>query len=338
MVISKVMSKIWWGDKDRMKNHLNPYSLKLTPLNSQRLRIDLDSWKPLICLGTGIINMTQIRRVSKVWKSQPTIEGAGVHLKRAFGFHQVPELDPFLLLDDFHSENPDDYMAGFPWHPHRGIETVTYMIKGKMRHGDSMGNNGVIESGEIQWMSAGSGIVHSEMPEQDEGLLWGFQLWVNLPSSKKMMEPRYQDIKTDEIPELVLDNGTKVKVLCGEVRDLKGPVKDIVVDPEYIDVTIPPGAEFEHPVKMGYTVLAYVLEGRGSFGGKETIGVENLVVFSDGDKVVVSSGDEHVRFILVSGKPIGEPVAWRGPIVMNTQEELQIAFREYNEGTFIKKK
>jgi redox-sensitive bicupin YhaK (pirin superfamily) len=300
--------------------------------------------------------MKKIRKIKKILKSKPTIEGAGVHLKRAFGSYQVPMLDPFLLLDDFHSNHPDDYIKGFPWHPHRGIETITYVLEGKVEHGDSMGNKGVIHSGDIQWMTAGSGIIHQEMPTgQKDGLMWGFQLWENLPASHKMMDPRYRDIKCNQIPEITLEHGVKVKIICGEVDGGKGPVKDIIIDPEYLDITVPPKSNFTRMVKKGHTVFAYIIEGKGYFDqGRDSyayevegsnyfdfrreclIGPENLIIFDDGDEVLISSEDKPLRFLFVSGKPIGEPVAWYGPIVMNTQEELRIAFEEYQNGTFIK--
>jgi redox-sensitive bicupin YhaK (pirin superfamily) len=287
--------------------------------------------------------MANIRRIRKILKSQPTIEGAGVHLKRAFGYQQVPELDPFLLLDDFHSNNPDEYIKGFPWHPHRGIETITYVLYGKVEHGDSMGNKGTISSGDIQWMTAGSGIIHQEMPKgQEDGLMWGFQLWANLPASQKMMDPRYQDIKSQQVPEITLDGGVKVKIICGEINGLKGPVEDIVIDPEYMDITVPPKSSFTRSVKRGHKAFAYVIEGEGYYDEDrdsnpfEMVGPESLVIFDDGDEVVISAEDGAVRALFVSGKPIGEPVAWHGPIVMNTQEELRIAFEEYENGTFIK--
>lgn len=280
------------------------------------------------------------RKISKTKKSQPTIEGAGVRLKRAFGNNDVPLLDPFLLLDDFHSDNPDDYLAGFPWHPHRGIETVTYMLEGRVKHEDSIGNSGVIGSGDIQWMTAGSGIVHSEMPERIEGVLRGLQLWVNLPADHKMMTPRYQEIKSDQVPKVTPAGGVEVRVICGEIEGTRGPVKDIIADPEYLDVTVPPGATFKHAAKPGYTVFAYVLAGEGYFDAdrKKAVGSHHLVMFSDGDEVGIAGAGSApgVRFILVSGKPIKEPVAWHGPIVMNTREELQTAFDEYQAGTFIK--
>jgi len=302
--------------------------------------------------------MERIRKIKKILKSKPTVEGAGVHLKRAFGYDQVPLLDPFLLLDDFHSDHPDDYLKGFPWHPHRGIETITYMLYGKVEHGDSMGNQGTISPGDVQWMTAGSGIIHQEMPKgQKDGLMWGFQLWANLPASHKMMEPRYRDVKSKQIPEVTLDRGVKVKIICGEVNGMKGPVQDIVIDPEYLDITVPSKSNFTHPVKRGHTVFAYVIEGKGYFDpGKDTyayeaggtnyfdfkrecfMSSETLILFDKGDEVVISTEEKPVRFLLISGKPIGEPVAWYGPIVMNTQEELKIAFEEYQNGSFIKYK
>ena len=305
-----------------------------------------------------MIEMGSARRIRKVLKSKATFEGAGVNLKRAFGFHHVPQLDPFLLLDDFHSDNPDDYVRGFPWHPHRGIETITYVLNGEVEHGDSMGNKGVIRSGDVQWMTAGSGIIHQEMPKgQKNGLMWGFQLWANLPASNKMMDPRYREIKSTQIPETKLDGGTKVKVICGEVNRVKGPVRDIVTDPEYLDVTIPAQSEFLHSVRPGHTVFAYVIEGKGYFDqGRDSfaydveganyfdfkrdclIGPESLLMFGDGDQLMFATAEDGVRFLLVSGRPLGEPVAWYGPIVMNTQEELRIAFEEYQNETFIKHK
>jgi redox-sensitive bicupin YhaK (pirin superfamily) len=302
--------------------------------------------------------MGNIRKIQKIFKSKPTMEGAGVRLKRAFGFYQVPLLDPFLLLDDFHSNHPDDYLKGFPWHPHRGIETITYVLYGKVEHGDSMENRGIISSGDVQWMTAGSGIIHQEMPKgQEDGLLWGFQLWANLPASHKMMDPRYRDVKSHQIPEVTLDYGVKVKIICGEVKGVKGPVQDIVIDPEYLDITVPSNSHLRYPVKRGHTVFAYIIEGKGYFDpGRDVyayevegrnyfdfkrecmMGSENLILFDDGDELTISTEEKPVRFLLISGKPIGEPVAWYGPIVMNTQEELRIAFEEYENGTFIRRK
>jgi hypothetical protein len=298
--------------------------------------------------------MTAVRKVRRIWRGTPTVEGAGVRLKRAFGYQHVPELDPFLLLDDFHSNDERDYIAGFPWHPHRGIETITYMLHGRVEHGDSMGNRGIIHSDEVQWMTAGSGIIHQEMPK-GPGLLWGFQLWANLPASHKMMGPRYREVKSGQTPEISVEGGAKVRVICGELNGVKGPVRDIVTDPEYLDVRVAPRSEFLHTVKLGHTVFAYVIEGKGYFDqGRDPyayemegvnyfdfernclIGPESLIMFDDGDQLTFTTADEAVRFLLVSGKPIREPVAWYGPIVMNTQEELRIAFEEYEKGTFIK--
>jgi quercetin 2,3-dioxygenase len=302
--------------------------------------------------------MESVRKISKVWKSKPTIEGAGVHLKRAFGNSQVPQFDPFLLMDDFHSNYPPYYLKGFPWHPHRGIETITYVIHGRVEHGDSMGNKGVIESGDVQWMTAGSGIIHQEMPRGDnDGLMWGFQIWANLPASHKMMDPRYQGITAKEIPEVTLAGDVRAKVICGELGGVRGPVRDVVIDPEYLDVTVPPESIFTHPIRRGHKAFAYVVDGEGYFDPErnayahEVVGTsyfdmkrqcacnaEDLVLYGDGDVVAITTQERPVRFLLVSGQPIGEPVAWYGPIVMNTQEELHIAFEEYEKGTFIKHK
>ena len=286
--------------------------------------------------------MDKIRKIKVTLKSRPTFEGAGVRLKRAFGYAD-DSLDPFLLLDDFHSDNPRDYMAGFPWHPHRGIETITYMLHGKIEHGDSLGNGGVIEAGDVQWMTAGSGIIHQEMPKKEnhDTLLWGFQLWANLPASHKMMDPRYRDIKSSQIPETSLnDNKVTVKILCGEINGIKGPVQDIITDPEYLDVKISPQSEFIHHIKEGYNVIAYIIKGEGFFDEdkKELVKKETLVIYRDGDKIKISTENSEVRFLLISGKPLRESVAWRGPIVMNTDQELMVAFQEYQNGTFIKHK
>jgi redox-sensitive bicupin YhaK (pirin superfamily) len=281
--------------------------------------------------------MSTIRTIFRVSKSKPTIEGAGVRLKRVFGNQNPYLLDPFLLLDDFHSNNPTDYIAGFPSHPHRGIETVTYMLAGQVKHEDSIGNRGVIKSGDIQWMTAGSGIIHSEMPQQKEGLLWGFQLWCNLPSKSKMMNPRYQEITKDQIPEITIDKA-RIRVICGKLNGTQGPVKDIVTDPEYLDVSISSDGKFVHRVKNGYTVFAYVIEGEGYFDQNQDklIQSEHLAIFNDGNEIVIRAKNKPVRFLLISGKPIKEPIAWYGPIVMNTQAELNVAFNEYRNGTFLK--
>ena len=298
-----------------------------------------------------------VRQIKKVWKSIPTMEGAGVRLNRAFGFHEVPQLDPFLLLDCFRSDNRDDFVKGFPWHPHRGIETITYVLDGDVEHQDSMGNKGIIKPGDVQWMTAGSGIVHQEMPiGSPKGRMWGFQLWSNLPRKNKMMDPRYREVTAATIPAVKTPEGATVKVICGSVGGTVGPVKEIVTDPEYLDVFLPDGKVFTHPVKLGYTVFAFVAEGEGRFDAgsnpfdREQVGEnyfdmkpdcvckEGTIVLyeSSGDTVLVTAGKTPVRFLLVSGKPLKEPVAWYGPIVMNTQEELRQAFDEFNAGTFIK--
>ncbi len=284
--------------------------------------------------------MEKIRKIKVSLKSRSTFEGAGVRLKRAFGYSD-PSLDPFLLLDDFHSNDPKDYIAGFPWHPHRGIETITYMLHGKIEHGDSLGNGGVIQAGDVQWMTSGSGIIHKEMPKPDktDTLLWGFQLWANLPSSHKMMEPRYRDIKENQIPEINLKNDQiKIKIICGEIQGVKGPVQDIITEPEYFDISVSPNSEFIHPIKSESNVFIYVIEGEGFFDEdkKELVSNETLIIYNNGNAVKITTNKEDVRFLLVSGKPIREPVAWRGPIVMNTQKELEIAFREFSAGKFLK--
>jgi len=283
--------------------------------------------------------MAKIRSVEHLSRSRPTIEGAGVRLKRVFGSAEVPRYDPFLMLDDFHSDRPADYMAGFPWHPHRGIETVTYMISGEVEHGDNLGNKGVISSGEVQWMTAGSGIIHQEMPRRRKGPLWGLQLWVNLPASRKMMGPRYRDIRAADIPECRPASGGSVKVIAGSYNGCEGPVRDLIGNPEYLDVVLPGSADFEHAIPTGKTALAYVLEGEGRFSpGQEGMSsAESLVLYGDGDKASILAGNTGLRFVLISGQPLREPIACRGPIVMNTEAELDVAFAEYRNGTFIKR-
>jgi hypothetical protein len=300
--------------------------------------------------------MPQPRAIRKVFRSSPVIEGAGVHLKRAFGHREAPLFDPFLMLDDFRNSEPALFQAGFPWHPHRGIETISYILRGTVEHGDSMGNKGVIGPGDVQWMTAGSGIVHQEMPKGNEsGEQWGFQLWANLPASHKMMAPRYQEIKSAEIPVVTLENGVEIRVVCGEAAGRTGPVRDIVIEPQFLDITVPAGVEYEHPTPPGHTLLAYVIGGSGFLSrDKKTFGheqiaeraadvgpgpaVENehLVLFGPGQSIVAIGGDLPLRFLLFAGRPLNEPVAWRGPIVMNTEQELQTAFEEYSNGTFIK--
>ncbi len=300
--------------------------------------------------------MSEQRSIRKVIKARPTIEGAGVHLHRAIGFGDPELFDPFLLLDDFRSDTPKDYLKGFPWHPHRGIETITYVLAGDVEHADSTGNGGAIGAGDVQWMTAGSGILHQEMPKGDaEGRMHGFQLWANLPASHKMMDPRYRGITAGEIPAVTDAEGNTVKVICGQVRGTRGPVQDVITDPEYLDVTVPPGGTFAHPTPRGHTVFAYVIGGQGAFCDQKDaysyeaeganyfdmergpfIGNGHLVLFGDGDAVTVRAEREGVRFLLMSGQPIREPVAWYGPIVMNTQAELRTAFEELRRGTFIK--
>lgn len=300
----------------------------------------------------------QIRNIRKVFKAQPVVEGAGVHLKRAMGYKEVPLFDPFLLLDDFRSDRPEDYFKGFPWHPHRGIETITYMLKGTVEHGDSLANSGVISAGDVQWMTAGSGIIHQEMPKGDpHGAMGGFQLWANLPASHKMMDPRYREIKKSEIPEITLDNGSTIRLICGSYQNSIGPARDLVADPEYLDITVPARSEFTHATRQGYTVFAYVIDGSGifcrerkpfsyqaeginyfDFAREPFVSNETLVLFDNGDEIVVETEDRPIRFLLISGEPLREPIAWYGPIVMNTQKELEIAFREYQNNTFVKYK
>ncbi|MBT4097216.1 MAG: pirin family protein [Gemmatimonadetes bacterium] len=301
-----------------------------------------------------------IRPVKRIVEAQPHIEGAGVRLRRAFGFGDTEETDPFLLFDDFRGDQPTDYMAGFPWHPHRGIETITYVLAGTVKHGDSLGNQGALGAGDIQWMTAGSGILHQEMPQGDDaGRMHGFQLWANLPAAEKMTTPRYQDVAGADIPEVTDDDGTTVRIICGDFWGQRGPVDGIAADPRYLDVTVPPGKRKTLPVEMDRHGFAYIFDGAGSFrdaSAPQTVATEimeegvpdatsvdmtgnrNLILFDSGDEITVQAGDEGIRFLLVSGKPIEEPVAWRGPIVMNSQDELQAAFRELQEGTFIRKR
>ena len=295
-----------------------------------------------------------IRPVKRVIESKPTLEGAGVKLRRAFGFGDTADYDPFLLFDDFRNDRPDDYLAGFPWHPHRGIETITYVLAGTVEHGDSLGNRGSLGAGDIQWMTAGSGILHQEMPQGDsQGRMHGFQLWANLPSSLKMTAPRYQDVPGTDVPEVTDDDGTQVKVVCGSFWGKKGPVDGVAADPRYLDIFVPPGQRKRLEVEVSRHAFAYIFQGSGSFrdasdpravqtdvvGGStrpDFIGNRSLVLFDRGDEITVQAGDEGIRFLLVSGTPIEEPVAWYGPIVMNTRAELQQAYDELQRGTFIK--
>ena len=281
--------------------------------------------------------MNKIREVEKILQSKHTLEGAGVRLRRVFGFAEVPLFDPFLLLDAFGSDNPADYLPGFPWHPHRGIETITYVLEGDVEHGDSLGNLGSIGTGDVQWMTAGSGIIHQEMPKGDKkGNMWGFQLWANLPASHKLMDPRYRDLKADQIPKVKRPSGEEIRVIAGKVDGVKGPMEEIVIDPEYLDVMLPAGVNFSHPTKFGHTVFSYVFEGTCTLGQDTAVSSGHIALFGDGDEVRARAGDKGARFLLVSGKPLGEPVAWRGPIVMNTNDELRQAFEEYQSGTFVK--
>ena len=297
-----------------------------------------------------------IRPVKRVIESRPTLEGAGVKLRRAFGFGNTTEFDPFLLFDDFRNETPEDYRAGFPWHPHRGIETITYVLTGTVEHGDSLGNQGTLGAGDVQWMTAGSGILHQEMPQGDQtGRMHGFQLWANLPSSLKMTAPRYQDVASGDIPEVTDDDGTRVRIICGEFWGKAGPVDGIAAEPRYLDVWVPPRQRKVLPVETSRHAFAYVFEGSGTFrdaseqfgvlteqGGTEEVlvreesGNRSLVLFDRGDEVTVQAGESGIRFLLVSGKPIEEPVAWYGPIVMNTEEQLREAYAELRDGTFIR--
>ncbi|MFZ4523908.1 MAG: pirin family protein [Bacteroidales bacterium] len=282
--------------------------------------------------------MESIREIKRIIKGQATSDGAGVKLTRILGHNTQDILDPFLLLDFFGSDNPDDFMAGFPSHPHRGIETVTYMLDGRVEHSDSMGNSGVIGKGDIQWMTAGSGIIHQEMPQYEGGRMRGFQLWVNLPSASKMIHPRYQDIPASKIPVVELQNKTRVKVLAGTFQGIRGSVENIVADPEYLDVEIPENSELLIPVDANHTVFSFLYEGAANFDESQqnTLHAGEGALFGQGEYVRVQTGAEKARFILIAGKPIKEPIAWNGPIVMNTQEELNTAFRELRSGDFIK--
>ncbi|MCC6650048.1 MAG: pirin family protein [Candidatus Eisenbacteria bacterium] len=298
-----------------------------------------------------------IRPVRRIVEATPTVEGAGVKLRRAFGFGDTEETDPFLLFDDFRNDVPADFMAGFPWHPHRGIETITYVLAGSVTHADSLGNEGLLGAGDVQWMTAGRGIMHQEMPKGDAlGRMHGFQLWSNLPSSLKMTAPRYQDVAAKDIPEITDDDGTRVRVIVGEFWGKSGPVDGIAAEPQYVDVWVPPGRRKTFPIDTRRNAFAYVFEGSGSFrdssaplgvlhevqrDGEEVVmreqaGDRNLVMFGPGDEIVVQAGEQGIRFLLCSGRPIEEPVAWYGPIVMNTSDQLKQAIAELRSGTFIR--
>jgi hypothetical protein len=298
-----------------------------------------------------------LRPVKQISQAEPTVEGGGVRLQRAFGFGQTAEFDPFLLLDDFRSDNPADYVAGFPWHPHRGIETITYVLAGEVAHGDSLGNKGRMGAGDVQWMTAGSGILHQEMPSGDaQGRMHGFQLWANLPASLKMTDPRYQDIPSSAIPEVTEDDGARARVICGEFWGKKGPVEGVAADPRYVDISIPPGKRKRIQVETTRNAFAYVFAGAGTFrdaSSPRAVLTESavdpnatpvydaknhsLVLFDRGDEIVVQAGPEGIRFLLVSGQPLEEPVAWQGPIVMNTEAELRQAWSELQNGAFIRR-
>jgi len=287
------------------------------------------------------------RAVQRAIDPQPVIEGAGVRLKRSIATATLDYLDPFLLFDHFGSDDPDDYLAGFPWHPHRGIETVTYMLAGEVDHRDSIGNSGAIGAGDVQWMTAGGGIMHEEMPRAPrDGHMEGFQLWVNLPAELKMTKPRYQDVSAAAIPEVRREDGTVIRVVAGEVDGVPGAVSEIYAEPEYLDVALPAGVGFVQPVPRGHAALAYVFEGEGRFGVGDDLGdrdglagellsAPRMAVFGDGDEVRVQADDAPLRFLLVSGKPLGEPIARYGPFVMNTREELQIALQDLRDETFV---
>ena len=280
--------------------------------------------------------MVQERPVQRILKGTPTLEGAGVHLRRVFGHAELPLFDPFLMLDDFRSNTPEHYRPGFPWHPHRGIETITYVLRGDVAHGDSLGNKGVISSGDVQWMTAGSGIIHQEMPQGDaDGAMHGFQLWANLPAGRKMMAPRYNGIPAKMIPETVLEDGVRMRIIAGTMGSVRGPMADIVIDPEFLDCTVPGGSAYRHRTEPDYTALIYVIGGSGRTGGTD-IQDGTLVHFGPGSSFFVEAGKDGIRFLILTGRPLGEPIAWGGPIVMNTQEELDTAFAEYRQGTFIK--
>ena len=283
------------------------------------------------------------RSIDRVFGGYHVMEGAGVRLRRIIGSRELNHIDPFLLLDEFKSDNPEDYIAGFPWHPHRGIETVTYMVTGQMRHEDSIGNAGVIGPGDVQWMTAGHGIIHSEMPEQKDGKLWGFQLWVNLPSRQKMCDPRYQEVSADKIPIVELPGGATVRVVAGKYQGINGPITEIEVDPLYLDIQLPANTAIRLPIFLHHNAFCYVYEGSGDFGAGDdmpgrTIAGPNILLLGDGDHLRIHTSDAPVRFLLVAGKPLNESVARGGPFVMNTREEIEQAFRDFHNGTLLKKR
>jgi quercetin 2,3-dioxygenase len=287
-----------------------------------------------------VLSDTAPRRLDEVLAASPTLEGAGVRLKRAFGDRQLPRLDPFLLLDDFHSDEPADYIAGFPWHPHRGMETVTYVLDWRVEHGDSLGNRGNSHPGDIQWMTAGSGIVHQEMPKGREGRMAGLQLWVNLPRRDKMMDPRYQEIRSEDVPSVQAARGVQARVLAGRLHGVSGPVQDLRVKAEYFDVAMEPGAVLQHSVPAHHTAFAYTISGAAAFDGdsKDEIDAEHLAIYKPGGAVEIRASSKGARFLLISGEPVKEPIAWWGPIVMNDRREIEAAIEEFQSGTFVKKR
>ncbi len=279
-----------------------------------------------------------LRKIKNIRNAEPTMEGAGVHLKRVFGYYQHPDYDPFLMMDDFRNDDPKKYLAGFPWHPHRGIETITYMLEGFAEHGDSLGNSGTIHKGEVQWMTAGSGIIHQEMPKPDpKGRMYGFQLWTNLPAKDKMCTPRYRDLRADDMPVVHTKEGAKVRIIGGDFHGVKGPVGDLYAKPQYWDVELPPNTDLELPAPRGYTCFIYVYEGTVLTDGQM---IENtqIVLYEDGDEILLKTKDHSCRFLFLCGEPLHEPISWRGPIVMNTPEEIRLAYQELEKGTFIKVK
>jgi redox-sensitive bicupin YhaK (pirin superfamily) len=285
---------------------------------------------------TKTVTKTVVRKIERIIEPEPVVEGAGVRLKRSIATRTLDYLDPFLLLDHFASSNPEDYEAGFPLHPHRGIETVTYVLKGVVHHRDTLGNSGSIGAGDIQWMTAGRGIMHEEMPQvRPEGIA-GFQLWVNLPKKLKMTRPRYQDVRSDRIPEIKKKDGATIRVITGTVEGTSGPVSEIAADPVYLDVFVPPQTEFNQPVERGHTVFAYLFEGEARFAGRN-VSSPKLIIFGDGDEVTAAAGQDPARFLLVSGKPLREPIARYGPFVMNTEEEIEQTLEELRRGTFLQR-
>ncbi len=277
-----------------------------------------------------------MRRIKLIRTAIPILEGAGVHLQRAFGYSETPLFDPFLMLDDFRNDEPEKYLPGFPWHPHRGIETITYMLAGSAEHGDNLGNSGTIHKGEVQWMTAGSGIIHQEMPKPDStGKMYGFQLWANLPAAQKMMNPRYRDIRTSDIPLVKTQEGAEIKIICGEFGNVRGSVNDIVIDPQYWDVTIPENKHIVLPTPEGHNCFIYCYGGEAIIDGQK-IGNRQTVLFEEGESISIQALSEGFKFLFLCGKPLNEPISWKGPIVMNTKEEIKTAFRDLSEGTFIK--